>query len=355
MISEIKVLLGFIGLGIEQSPSIEALGELASCDTIFYESFTSPIVNPKVREELENRLGKEKILVVSREIVEDGSKILESAKIGKVALVCSGDPMVATTHQDLRTRAMREGIDTRIIHGSSVVSTAPGELGLHAYNLGRMVTMTREPMQYTSYFTIFRNLLLGLHSLILLEWDEKTNFFLEPATAVDALFSAENDQKLEVVSEKTLLLIASRLGSKNPKLSVTSFGSIREVNLGAPPHVMVIPGTLHFSEREALAAIARVENPESFADNAARIHRLSHRMVTKYAEKTLSALRRAKFAAATCSGKKFESVFENVECYTRDAQRFLNEGRDELAVLSIGYAEGLLDSLRFSSQLEFEW
>ncbi|HLG37332.1 MAG TPA: DUF357 domain-containing protein [Nitrososphaera sp.] len=30
-----------------------------------------------------------------------------------------------------------------------------------------------------------------------------------------------------------------------------------------------------------------------------------------------------------------------------DAERFLNQGKPELAVLSIGYAEGLVDALRF--------
>ena len=79
-------------------------------------------------------------------------------------------------------------------------------------------------------------------------------------------------------------------------------------------------------------------------------------MVSKYAKKTLAALHRAKNAAAISEHKiNFEDIFENVECYTSDAQRFLNEGKEELAVLSIGYAEGLLDSLRFGGQLEFEW
>ena len=91
-------------------------------------------------------------------------------------------------------------------------------------------------------------------------------------------------------------------------------------------------------------------------DNSGGIERLSHRMVSKYSEKTLKALERAKKAAESTTEKtRFADIFENVECYTRDAQRFLNEGKEELAVLSIGYAEGLLDSLRFGGQLEFEW
>jgi diphthine synthase len=40
-------------------------------------------------------------------------------------------------------------------------------------------------------------------------------------------------------------------------------------------------------------------------------------------------------------------VLDNAECYVADAERFLNQGKPELAVLSIGYAEGLVDALRF--------
>jgi len=37
-----------------------------------------------------------------------------------------------------------------------------------------------------------------------------------------------------------------------------------------------------------------------------------------------------------------------------DSVRFLNQGRAELAILSIGYAEGLLDALRFIREGDFE-
>jgi diphthine synthase len=40
-------------------------------------------------------------------------------------------------------------------------------------------------------------------------------------------------------------------------------------------------------------------------------------------------------------------VLNNAEYYIDDAERFLRQGKLELAVLSIGYAEGLIDALRF--------
>ncbi len=348
-------MLYFIGLGLDQSPSIRSLRILEECDSIFYESYTSPVINENSLVELGKHLGNSKVENVKREFVEDGRSILEAAKNSRVSLVCSGDPMVATTHQELRTRAIKQGIETKIIHGSSVLSAVSGELGLHSYNFGRIVTITREPMQYTAYNTIFRNLLTGLHTIVLLEWDAANNFFLEPNLAVKSLLEAENDLHNQVLAENTLVLVVSRMGTEELGTKAVSFKAISNIDIGAPPHVIVIPGKLHFTEREALGAIFNT-SPESFQDNSGGITRISKMMVSKYSVKTLKALERAKAAAETKNSTiRFAEVFENVECYTQDAGRFLNEGKDELAVLSIGYAEGLLDSLRFGGQLEFEW
>jgi diphthine synthase len=336
--------------------TLKAMKGIQNCEHVYYESYTSPVLGHDVLEELSGAFGSSRVEKVKREFVEDGSKILEVAKNSSAALVCSGDPMVATTHQELRTRALRQGIQTRILHGSSVLCAVGGELGLHSYNFGRVVTMTREPMQYTAYETVFRNLLNGLHSTILLEWDESSNFFLEPKSAAKALAEAEKDLKQEIFNSETLLLVVSRLGSENQSISASrSLEELQRLELGAPPHVIVVPGKLHFTEREALGALLDRE-PSTFPDNSAKASRLSSRMVGKYSIKTMAALANARKAAANSDLRiNFNDIFENVECYTQDAQRFLNEGKEELAVLSIGYAEGLLDSLRFGDQLEFEW
>src|SRR5487761_1340868 len=346
-------MLFFVGLGVEQSPTLRAIEILKSCGRIFYESYTSPAVGEDVLETLEHNTGK-KIEPVTRGFVEDGRKILELAKSSHVALVSSGDPMIATTHQELRTRALTQKVETQIVHGSSILCSVVGELGLHSYSFGKNVTMTREPMQHTAYLTIYQNLLRGLHTSILLEWDESSQFFLSPKDALASLLEAEKDLKYGAISEETLVLSASEIGSDLVRVSAKSLSEALRSDYGRPPHVLVVPGRLHFTEREALSANMRKDS-DSFRDNSQDIQRIAQRMLTKYSEKTLSALARAR-AAASANGKaNLEPVFENVEAYTQDALRFLNEGKEELAVLSMGYAEGLLDSLRFSSQLEFEW
>ena len=337
-----------MGLGLDQSPTLKAVKEMKACDRIFVETYTSPIQGHGLSE-IASELNVEP---VSREFVEDGRKILELAKTKRVALVSSGDPLVATTHQELRCRALREGIETRIIHGSSILSAISGELGLHSYNFGRMVTMTEEPMQYTAYNTVYQNLLRGLHTTILLQWDESRNFFLLPRPAGASLQNAENDLKYGALKPESLVLVASRLGSRQVRLVATSFHELQTADMGEPPHTIVIPGKLHFTEREALGAIMQRE-PDSFTDNSASIEKAARMMIEKYSKKTIAALGRAR-KSANIEGK-FGELFENVECYTQDSIRFLNEGKEELAVLSIGYAEGLLDSLRFAKLLDFEW
>ena len=50
--------------------------------------------------------------------------------------------------------------------------------------------------------------------------------------------------------------------------------------------------------------------------------------------------------------KEFQVVFQNAELYINDAENFLKQGKDENAVLSIGYADGLVDALRIAKGIE---
>lgn len=376
-------MLFFVGLGLEQSPTLRAIDALKKCDQIFYESYTSVSFDQNLSSSLSDCVGGKEIHHVRREFVEDGRRILEHARDSNVALVCSGDPMVATTHQDLRVRAIHLGIQTKIIHGSSILCALSGELGLSSYSFGKTVTMIRSPMHYTAYLTIYQNLLRGLHTALLLEWDEAERFFLSPSEAVTGLLDAEKDLKYGIITADTLLLGISEVGKedRNPRITSCAFGDALSRDFGIPPLTLVVPGKLHFTETEALSALTQIP-ADSFRDNSKNIERVAERMLAKYSQKTLAALKRARSAATAGSTssssfssssstdanlsevekrqadkrkKKYEPVFENVELYTQDAMRFLNEGKEELAVLSIGYAEGLLDSLRFSGELDFEW
>ena len=50
--------------------------------------------------------------------------------------------------------------------------------------------------------------------------------------------------------------------------------------------------------------------------------------------------------------KEFQKILENAELYIQDAEKFLEDGQDEVAILSIGYADGLVDALRLAKGLD---
>ena len=113
---------------------------------------------------------RKKIIIVSRRDLEEesGRKVLEAAKEGKAALLVPGDPLIATTHVDLRIRAKKQGIRTRIIHAASIISAVIGLSGLQNYKYGRSVTIPfadEISTVETPYKVIMGNKRLGLHTL----------------------------------------------------------------------------------------------------------------------------------------------------------------------------------------------
>ena len=79
--------------------------------------------------------------------------------------------------------------------------------------------------------------------------------------------------------------------------------------------------------------------------------RTAQTLVPRYVAKT----RRALNSVRTKLGPQYEHVVENAELYMKDAETFLANGEDEMAMLSIGYAEGLLDSLSFAGIIKIDW
>ncbi len=344
--------LTFAGLGLSGSDSMtfEAVSSAKGAEIIFLELYTSPISTEEI-DKISKIVGKE-VRVVPREYLEDGKKILELATKVDVLLLVVGDPMIATTHMDLKTRAESMKIRTKIFHNASIISAVPGATGLHVYNFGKIVTLTGgNTPPATVYHTIFQNMVRGLHTLLLLELQVEEGYSLPPEDGLKLLLSAEKDVKLGLIEQDTFIIVVSRLGhSDDVSISGGKLSSLAKMKFGYPPHAIVLPGKLHFTEIEALEKIL-THSKDEIRDNTSRIKKRSTIMVTKYTKKARKALARARKKEPD----KYQVLFENVECYISDAERFLKNGEDELAVLSIGYAEGLLDALRFTGQLEIEW
>jgi diphthine synthase len=71
-------------------------------------------------------------------------------------------------------------------------------------------------------------------------------------------------------------------------------------------------------------------------------------MIERYAPKAKQAVQQMReIIRQDKDNKGMFEVLDNAEYYIADAERFLRQAKYELAVLSIGYAEGLVDALRF--------
>jgi diphthine synthase len=230
-----------------------------------------------------------------------------------------------------------------------------GETGLHAYKFGRMVTMMSEPQSAVSvYNTILENLLAGNHTLILTEYrddDTKEPFFLSPVSVLEMLMNVEHDQKHQIFSINTFVVVASRIGSTDQRITSGKVGSLVKIDFGIGPHSLIVTGSLHFTESEALVALT--ESIDGSSDNSRNVKRISIQMVEKYAPKARQALQQMRDIVTQDANRKvmFE-VLENAEFYIADSERFLRQAKFELAVLSIGYAEGLIDALRFQKGID---
>src|SRR3989344_3803213 len=124
-------MLWFVGLGISGlgSISLDAQNILKKADIVYLEQFTSII--PKSDITKLKKLVKGEFKAVKRWMVEDGQEILKNAKKKNVVLLSYGDPYIATTHIELRTRAIQEKIKTNTIHASSALTALVGECGMY--------------------------------------------------------------------------------------------------------------------------------------------------------------------------------------------------------------------------------
>ena len=67
--------------------------------------------------------------------------------------------------------------------------------------------------------------------------------------------------------------------------------------------------------------------------------KISKQMIEKYVPMVREALEEV--APYYKDKKEFQVILENAELYIQDAEKFLEDGQDEVAILSIGYADGL--------------
>ena len=166
-------MLTFIGLGLYDKTDIseKGLACIRSADRVFLECYTSRLMGTTT-EELSGYYGKPVHPLYRNDVEQHPEALLAEAAQKNVVFLCAGDPMVSTTHADLRMRAAARGIRTAIIHAASISSAVCGLSGLQNYRFGKSCSL---PFPQKNWFpttpldVILQNLSLRLHTLVYLD------------------------------------------------------------------------------------------------------------------------------------------------------------------------------------------
>jgi len=170
-------------------------------------------------------------------------------------LLIGGDPLSATTHVSLRLQCGEAGIECRVVHNASVLTTVAGELGLQHYRFGPVATLVTPQGDYRPLSPVKRvlqNIEAGFHSLVLL--DIRAD---DPATEPRLMTATEGALLLLEggVATGARACVAARVGRSDQQIWCGTLGEMAQAKIGEVPHSIVIPGELHFVEEEALAAM----------------------------------------------------------------------------------------------------
>jgi diphthine synthase len=247
-------VLTFVGLGLYdlRDISVKGLDCIRNADAVYLESYTSRLSGCTLIE-MEELYGKE-IRVLSRHDVEiDPDPLLAHARTNDVVLLMGGDPMVSTTHIDLRIRAHSKGIGTKVIHGSSISTAVCGLTGLQNYRFGKSCSL---PFPHGSWFpmtpvnVIAENIERDLHTLVYLDIQDDRCMTIPEAIALLEEMARRNGVAIPVY------VGVARAGSDSPVIRAGDAGALLSTDFGPPLHILAIPASLHVMEREYLELFA---------------------------------------------------------------------------------------------------
>jgi len=224
-----------VGTGVSFDLTVSGIEALKSCNEAFIETYTNPIEPARISE-LEQTIGKP-IIRLERSHLE-GQFLINKAKTADICILASGDPLTATTHITLVIDAKAKGIHVKVIHNSSIYSVAPARAGLQAYRFGKTASLVNPRPNYrpTSSLDVIReNLGRNLHTLVLLDTEP------EPMEAEAAL---------EMLSEFKSVIVLSRVGHDDEKISCGAPKQLKNRDLGRPPFTVLVPAKLHPAEQD---------------------------------------------------------------------------------------------------------
>ncbi|MBU5558049.1 MAG: diphthine synthase [Candidatus Aenigmatarchaeota archaeon] len=235
-------MLYLLGLGLwdETDVSVRALDIAKKC-AVYAELYTSQWHGSL--EKLQKMIGKPIKLLSRSDLEENLQALLNTAKQTDVAIFFSGDPLAATTHVDLLIEAKKQKIPVYVVHNASIFS-AIAETGLQLYKFGRAATIPYTKQLAAVRDAIETNKAAGLHTLLLLDIDPVAGPMFAGA-AIKLLLEAK------IIKEREKIVVAAALGSEKSQIVYDTAAALSTKQF-LTPAVVIIPGKLHFREKDAL-------------------------------------------------------------------------------------------------------
>jgi diphthine synthase len=248
-------MLTFVGLGLydERDISIKGLECVRNATWVFLEYYTSRLTGTSLSR-MEELFCKKIRLLERKDIEQSPDELIRLAREDRVVLLTGGDPMVSTTHIDLRLRAAAAGVATSIIHGASISTAVCGATGLQNYRFGKSCSIPYPHGNWaptTPMETIELNLGVNLHTLVYLDIQPERQM-----TVAEGIDLIERMAEVRKVSPPSLYVGVARAGAADQRVVAGGGAKLRSLDLGPPLHILVVPAELHAMEREYLETFA---------------------------------------------------------------------------------------------------
>jgi len=238
-----------IGLNDEKDITLRGLELVKQADKVYLETYTS-IMQVSI-DRLSEFYGK-KVIPADRNLVEnEAEKLITPAVAGNVALLIPGDPLGATTHRDIISRAQQAGVQVFTVHNASII-TAVAETGLFLYKFGKTASIPFSQPGFSpeSFFDVYLdNKNINAHTLMLL--DLKPPKYMTANEALVRLVGIATKRGIARF-EETKAVVCCRLGTPGAAVFYGAISSLFQKNFGTGPHCVILPGPLHFVEEDAL-------------------------------------------------------------------------------------------------------
>ncbi len=249
------VVLRLVGLGLWDGRDITVRGleRVKAADAVYAEFYTAKLTG-MTHEQLEAFLGRPVAVLDRLGVERGGDRLVEEAKTRDVVVLTVGDPLTATTHTDLLLRARRAGVATEIVHAPSILTAAPGLLGLQHYKFGRTTTLVKPQGSWspTSPFeAVAENFARGLHTLVLLDLRAEEGYYMSANEGLGLLIDHARRTLKDWFNPATEVGVVARAGAPDCIVRTGPVASLRKAEFGPPLHCIVVPGPLHEVELEA--------------------------------------------------------------------------------------------------------